>query len=450
MKHVLIITTSLLFFITSSWLAYYATPNHDSHFDLDSPTYQRIADNICKRNKYLDPLNHDIPVQTIGYPLFLAFIQALFGYNLPCIIVIQIIITLLTIMLLYSLNKRLLGIPGSRVTLLLSCTNIGFIVFSQWILTETILTFFITLWLERFFTYLQDRKLYQLITACISIALSIIIKPILLFFVPVWLVYVLLFYDLTFTKNIKHTCLSFLITYAIITGYMTYNHITYDSFTIAPLAYENIYYYFLAKVLAQHGDVPVSQALIAIEKTCNGLPRSDSNRWNTARIILRDYAYAHPCSVIALWLSNVIKTWLGLFSTQLKILLNPALKGGDTSFSCTKGSLIHRLYRYCIQGAISKTVAAIALLEAFLLIIRYIFAAIGLLNLIRTKQYFIASFFVLYLGYCSIITGHDGCARYRMPLEPVLIILATSGILVSYRWFQKYAIPYTNSFAVTS
>jgi hypothetical protein len=36
--------------------------------------------------------------------------------------------------------------------------------------------------------------------------------------------------------------------------------------------------------------------------------------------------------------------------------------------------------------------------------------------------------FIAYLAYFSLITGHDGCARFRMLFEFVLIVLAALGV----------------------
>jgi hypothetical protein len=37
-------------------------------------------------------------------------------------------------------------------------------------------------------------------------------------------------------------------------------------------------------------------------------------------------------------------------------------------------------------------------------------------------------FFLSYLFYFSIITGHDGCARYRLMFEFILILLSSYAI----------------------
>ena len=67
--------------------------------------------------------------------------------------------------------------------------------------------------------------------------------------------------------------------------------------------------------------------------------------------------------------------------------------------------------------------------------------------LFESREYFLISFFVLTIGYFAFITGHDGCARYRMMFEGLYIILAAYGLVIIWYWLKnrkivpKYAIP---------
>jgi hypothetical protein len=87
-----------------------------------------------------------------------------------------------------------------------------------------------------------------------------------------------------------------------------------------------------------------------------------------------------------------------------------------------------RVHAYIKSGATQSWVVVVGYLE-YPLVIATLTFVFDWHALVGTKRRFdLVWLFTVYLAYFSLITGHDGCARFRMLFEFVLILLAALGI----------------------
>jgi len=121
---------------------------------------------------------------------------------------------------------------------------------------------------------------------------------------------------------------------------------------------------------------------------------------------------------------------LGLFVTNLKVLVEPNIRGGDISFFKIKGSCWERIANYITTGTQQKWIWFIGIFEAIWLFARYVLCFFTLYSMALQRKLSLLCFFCSYLFYFSMITGHDGCARFRMMFEFLLIILAALGVVI--------------------
>ena len=143
----------------------------------------------------------------------------------------------------------------------------------------------------------------------------------------------------------------------------------------------------------------------------------------------------NPTIFITTWIREMIKTYLGLFSTNIKVLVEPETKGGDVSFSYTRGSIATRIQQYITAGTTKPILKLVGFLEFAFNILKYLLSVLALLWLLTTggfnpltRECFLAGFFSCYLCYFALVTGFDGCSRYRTMFEFVLLLLAAVGI----------------------
>jgi 4-amino-4-deoxy-L-arabinose transferase-like glycosyltransferase len=127
----------------------------------------------AKPNAYVTP----------GYPLFLALIYAISGYSeespLMLVRIIQVIISVLTIFLLYLLAKETAG----RRTALLTAFFASIYLVSIWvptlILTEALYTFFFILYLYIQMAALNRKSMPLNFAAGIILALAVLVRPLI-------------------------------------------------------------------------------------------------------------------------------------------------------------------------------------------------------------------------------------------------------------------------------
>jgi hypothetical protein len=254
------------------------------------------------------------------------------------------------------------------------------------------------------------------------LGLSVIIKPAALYY-PVLLL-PLIYYIMPIDKKLRYATFFLAFFAAPILSYMLHNKVVFNQFKISNLDSVNICFWFYPNVLAQeHG---TNSDIERLKLQFIAGPDS-SNIAAVKEMFKRDFMQK-PVLFVRVWLKNVLKTFLGLFTTNLKVLVEQTVKGGDISFFKTKGNLIQRARLYIESGATSNWLKAVGYYEAIWSIIRYILCVFALLTIFYLRKYTLLYFISSYIFYFSIITGHDGCARFRMMFEFVLIILAAFGL----------------------
>jgi hypothetical protein len=132
---------------------------------------------------------------------------------------------------------------------------------------------------------------------------------------------------------------------------------------------------------------------------------------------------------IQVWILNVGKTMFGLFITQLKIMMNPSLLATPGALSITRisGSVWLKLLGYIAGGSASVWVSILGMLEAVWTMVRFGLVLTSFWVFAQRRAWAVAIGASMYLSYFLMITGHDGCGRYRMMVEPLLLALAAVG-----------------------
>jgi hypothetical protein len=436
----------ILFFCVQIILLYSLSPR-DGHFHIDSPSYDKIAHNFVLTNR-LEYKEYPgiIPMHVLGYPLFLGIIYKFFGDQVTIIVFFQMLLCLFTSLLLIRIAACYFNEAIANIIAFLCAINPGFVVFSQFIMGEILLMTVLTIWLERFISFLQTKRYSTLLLASSMLAISTWIKPFALFFAPIWFCYLGYFFwkkDQNATASKLRSLLSaILIFYALITLYIMHNYFIFGTAQFAPAANENLYCYFLPKLIAADKNVSIQDASKEIYATFDGKSYNETERWKSAKKLLGHYIIEKPLLVISIWSLNTIKTIFGLYSISLKLLIDPAVKtfaldSGLSFFASKSSTIFGYFYDYVTNRTNNIFVIWYCIFEAIYSVLRIFCILISLIWLyINYSQYFIL-FILNYCGYCAIITGHDGCGRYRLAFEPILIFLTAIGIYLIYSYLHS-------------
>ncbi len=424
-KESLVVCVSMFIFITLSYLLYQqAAHKPHPHTDVDSKAYINGGE-LFHQDKSFNRLGY-LPYYTLGYPFFIGMLYTLFNQNnLLIILIAQVLLSLLSGLLIFKTTRQLFGNKPALISSLLFSCNLGFLLFSQFILTEILLAFLLLLFFERFSHFLITKNLVALAGAGFTLGLSILIKPAAIYY-PLCLVFFIIITHIRHPREsgdpyLKTIALFLIMFYIPIIGYRVHNKITFDSFSIGSLSEVNILFWFFPHVLAENNNTTSDherEQLKKLERT-HGLAGVRSFLWEQIN--------HNPLIVMYAWLKNTFKTWFGLYAANLKILVDPAIFSGQFSFFRMHGSFYDRVKFYVIGNTNLYWVKVVGLLEFLWQSIRYLLVTIGIGYLLHKRQWMLLLFFLSYLSYFSLITGHDGCARFRMMFEGQLIMLSALG-----------------------
>jgi len=430
-------TKSFLLIFSVIFLLLSAIINHNvttinPHHDVDSKGYIAWADHFYEKQ-----LPHIFPYFTVGYPLIMASLYTGFGKSVSIIIWFQILIALLCGLLIFGIARQLFGELVARISFALFSINLGFLTLAQFILTDLILAFFLLAFVYVFTKYLTLNKQLPHVSPCklmrillcagLILGFSIWIKPAALYFLVPVLVLLVWFgpsYDFLSSFALIFA-LSFLLPIGL---YLGFNKVLFKKAQLNGLAQTNIYFWYLPNVLAElHGTKPDDERvdLQAIARSKDGMKRVKQIFWQTV--------YDSPVLALYVWMKNVFKTLMGLYTTNLKVLLGPEEGKSDNSFFAQSGGWWKKIHNYIANGATHWVVIVVGYLEFLYQIVRYILVVLALGVLLRKREWALTLFVLAFLGYFLMVSGHDGCARFRMMVEGVLIVLTAVGVMFFYK-----------------
>jgi hypothetical protein len=199
---------------------------------------------------------------------------------------------------------------------------------------------------------------------------------------------------------------------------MTYNYYAFDRFGFGPLDRINLYYWFLPNVLAAQNGTTSDAERLRLQAMATA-----PNDFSAVSALFGQTVRERPLLCGKVWMTNVVKTALGLYTTNLKVLVEPGVHGGDISFFKEKS-----LWGYIKAGATKPWVIAVGVFEVLYSALRYLLCLAAFFVFYRRRQYVLLILCLGVLGYFFMITGHDGCARFRMMIEWLLMVLAAGGL----------------------
>lgn len=436
-EHYAVYGIPLALYIIASLLLWMNIESIKGHYDVDSYGYDPIALYFAQTGLLTDP--HNIvspPVQPVGYHFFLGLLYLFFGHHVAAVVLVQLLLMIAVIMMLISIAMRLQGREVAMVVGLLAAINIGFLIYPQLILAETLLVFLLLLFVSYYINFLErSEESKALIFSGLLLGISMLVKPVALLFIVPLLILTYIAHDISMIKRMRNLLLLSVCFALPIISYMERNYICYGTFSFAPMAQLNIYQCFLAKVIS-HVESIEQQEVIETKLRFTAHQAFDDAGWHQAQEYFSYYISSYPHIFCYIWMINVIKTWLGLYITQLKSMIEPPDHLPLHSFFNQKGSLLDRFYSYIVGATSSTGVITLAWIEFFYTVMRLGCAAIGLFILFHRRG-ILGWFFLSMMIVFSIVTGIDGCCRYRITFEPILLLLAAMGLVYLYKYCSK-------------
>lgn len=420
--------TSGLIFLILSLLLYLNISKARLHEDVDSKAYLERGTLFAATNSFVHQGESTQPYYALGYALIIGLLYKLFGQSKEIIIILQVLLSLFSCLLIMSIARRIFGNHAHWYAGLLFAVNVGYLVFTQFILTEIVLAFFLVLFFDRLTCFLQQERdgkinILTLLQSALALGISILVKPAALYFV--WVVGVLLLMVLKESLGMRlRSAVLFIVFFFIpVLGYMSYNHYAFANFCVSKLAQVNLYYWYFPNVLALESGTTSDEERLRLLALSKG-----KHDFNVVLPLFWQKLKQKPYLFAQVWFVNVAKTLVGLYTTNLKVLVEPQVHGGAISYFKMSGNVWQKALRYITAGATQQWVVVVGLFEVVYSLVRYVLAIFGICFLLKKRQWHWLLLSLAFIAYFSLITGHDGCARFRMMFECMLIILAAGGI----------------------
>jgi hypothetical protein len=384
-----------------------------------------------------------------GYFIFLAAIVGLFGkYFLP-VLVIQSALDSLTCLMIMALGRRVFP-ENYWVFGLLAAVWPNLIIHSGLILTDTLFTFMFTWFLLSFVWLLETQKLKHAMLVGILLGIATLVRPVtqfLIFLSPLLAPFMLIAVKTNVRRAIVNSLAIFLISVACLTPIFIKNSYSFGSIALTSQNGNHLQNWVASEVVMLRDGISRSEAVAQLfEKTDQqmlSLPTEDQNNpfvksSYQSKTALAEILTSPPSVVIKSWLQGAIINVASpavMIDTRFRALPHLSFAEG------TSGNLVTRIKQF-IAGS-STTYVAILLVGISGSLIVSLMQFGGFFVQLRVTP-MLASLGFLTVAYFVLINGPAASPKYRLPLEPILIIWL--GCALSYchgltkKWLYRRAV----------
>jgi 4-amino-4-deoxy-L-arabinose transferase-like glycosyltransferase len=253
-------------FIVRMFVVYHIGQRDAQFLGPDSKGYIDPAIALLKQSSFsynaAAPRDPNI-VRTPGYPLFIAFIFSLFGENITCIIIAQVILSFLAAYLLYMLALYLFGQEVAFWAPILYLLDMNSFYLSMLAYTETLFVALAVAFFYFFARWYDKPKTISALLMGLFISLGTIVRPILYYYFFILLVFIAgRFWSKRagFARSTAHLAAYILPFLIIVGGWQYRNHIVAGTWEITSLTGQNMLYYHGASVYGKVKGIPLEKA----------------------------------------------------------------------------------------------------------------------------------------------------------------------------------------------
>lgn len=421
--HLILIVTFL--FAAAVRLMYVATLGGDASFfaEPDTGLYWSMSEHL---RDALFTTTDRMPL----YPLFLAACRALFGAVPRAVAFVQALLDAGTCAMMARLALFVSRPAGIAAGILGACSA-TLIVYSAQMLTDTLTLFFLTAAFLSTALFLQRPSLAIAASAGLAAGLALAVRPAVALLLPAIAVLILArMIRKDFRRAVICSALFCLVAAVPIAPTVVRNYVYFDRFALTSQSGIHLAIW-IAPILRQRQDgtpyeVSVSRMNAAFDDAVKHAPDAYRDPFQQSSLYTK-LARAELSSISAL---TFIKAWIEGAATNL---FAPAALGDPRvrimekpSFFATPGqSMLERAVHYFKSSSVTFAVVMIAgVVGSFLSIA---LAAIGFTLLCRERAGW-AALAAVPVVYFLVLTGPVVSAKYRMPMEPSLIVLAGIGL----------------------
>lgn len=387
---------------------------------IDSERYLELANWIARHGNYVFPSKHDL-IWPLGYPFFLRLLGAVDSSTVLPVYATQLILSTITACLLVALgktiNKQRAGIYAAIVYGLSPNTQF----WSLTVMSEILFAFWVTLSLYLFIRYKAVRGLPLICFSGLALGIGALTRPIGLYLAPLWAI-VLIWSESRTLKSLRwDSFLCFILgMILVILPWMTRNYLVRGEFVFSDVSAKTSANFNLANVIAAAEGISRDEATLLVE--------SKSNLLIEALRIFRLY----PQEFIREQSVGILRVAFGIESgVWSRILIKEDQRGQsfgilNLTIKAQFREAISRIMSL-LSEPISRSLLLLGIWGIGYTVMLYPF---GIMGVASTKSILVSLAWVsiITIVYLTVIPGAAGQARFRIPSEPLLALMAGFGL----------------------
>jgi 4-amino-4-deoxy-L-arabinose transferase-like glycosyltransferase len=322
---------------------------------------------------------------------------------------------------------------------LLMAISIEAITHSFFLLTETLFTFLFLGSILAYVLFDQTHKRSWLISSGLLLGISVLCRPIALYFPFLFLLIILFKPAIGFLEKMIRLLLYAGGVLIVLLPWMLWNYSTMGMATVSTISDYNLLFYNAALLRAnqtgQYTDQVRDQLRDQVDQILaeDHLADTPANRSAIDRKVAIQIISADPLRYVLLHLKSDLNNLLpGI--TDLTEILGVTVGGKGTLAILNKDGLLAAIRVYFAHQVwlLGLFAPAIALLA-----ITYLTDLIGVGKLIKDGKWFTLCVLVLPLTYLMLIPGAPSNQRFRVPAMPYITLLAAHGLIITWGFSKK-------------
>jgi 4-amino-4-deoxy-L-arabinose transferase-like glycosyltransferase len=403
----------------------------------DTSSYIRTAKALLYGGTFSVTLERpDLPetIRTPGYPIYLAACFAVFGVNLPIIVITQIFLSLGTIALVYGLVNSIGGYYAAVISALLLAFDLPSITYTLQVLSETLFTLMLVALIASGITILiNPYRKYNYMLAGIFLSMATMVRPISYYLIiplGAGLVAWTIVSKLNWRAILIRLLLFGLPFLLIIGGWQLRNYLLIGDASVSQIEAVNMLAFRAAKIIALRDGTSMEEAI----QTLGIKDITDIRIWHQ-EVLLTDHWKEQALAII--------KKYPGLFlRSSINGMLNVILGLGERPFmEIINGELVTigpvddltrlPVLAYLQKWAVDNRLFFLAFLYALgYMFIIYLGVLLWLIMAIRQKHMTLIDLLCwgVFFYFVLISAGPEAYSRFRAPLMPILVIYAALGL----------------------
>jgi 4-amino-4-deoxy-L-arabinose transferase-like glycosyltransferase len=368
-----------------------------------------------------------------GYPLFISSIYTVFGESLWNVISIQILLDSASCVVMALMAQSIFS-KGFWTAGILSAINLNMIILSASLLTDTLFLFLFILFLFFLLQYLKNENIKPLFLSVLFISLATLVRSSSYYLLPVLLIGLVIWRFWrrdTIFRVVTLLVLCIAVAGILLGSIYQRNYQYYKSTELTSLTGDHLLswvvpatYQYSGKGSYQEGKKLTKERLsLALQRDSLSLAllnsfEKSSYKADISKEILLEFGFI---SILKAWVTGSVINILApsvAFSPALRSLKHP-------SFYKTKGrGIVEKIFNY-IKNSSGLLYLSILAAGTIISVVFTMLALVGAFKMTLEFPPVTVITLLILVGYFLAITGPIIGVKYRLPIEPILILFAT-------------------------